>query len=72
MPTARRPRSAEACPGVEVLVTSAREGLGLDALRHHTRDRTVTLLGESGAGKSSLVNALLGEQVADDRRGPGR
>jgi ribosome biogenesis GTPase len=56
---------AAACPGVEVLVTSAREGVGLDALRDHTRDRTVTLLGESGAGKSSLVNALLGEQVAD-------
>jgi ribosome biogenesis GTPase len=56
---------AAACPGVDVLVTSAREGQGLDALRDHTRDRTVTLLGESGAGKSSLVNALLDEDVAD-------
>jgi ribosome biogenesis GTPase len=56
---------AAACPGVDVLVTSAREGQGLDALRDHTRDRTVTLLGESGAGKSSLVNALLGEDVAE-------
>jgi ribosome biogenesis GTPase len=55
----------EASPGVDVLVTSAREGLGLDALRDYTRDRTVALLGESGAGKSSLVNALLGEQVAE-------
>jgi ribosome biogenesis GTPase len=56
---------ADACPGVDVLVTSAREGEGLDELRDHTRDVTVTLLGESGAGKSSLVNALLGEEVAD-------
>jgi ribosome biogenesis GTPase len=54
-----------ACPGVDVLVTSAREGQGLDALRAHTHDKTVTLLGESGAGKSSLVNALLGEDVAE-------
>lgn len=51
-------------PGIEVLITSAREGIGLDALRERARDRTVTMLGESGAGKSSLVNALLGEDVA--------
>jgi ribosome biogenesis GTPase len=56
---------ADACPGVEVLLTSVREGEGLDELSAHTRDRTVTLLGESGAGKSSLVNALLGEDVAE-------
>jgi ribosome biogenesis GTPase len=56
---------SEACPGVEVLLTSAREGVGLDALRDHTRGRTVALLGESGAGKSSLVNALLGDEVAE-------
>ena len=60
----RRDAVGEACPGVEVLVTSAREGTGSTQLRDHTLDRTVTLLGESGAGKSSLVNALLGEDVA--------
>ncbi len=51
-------------PGIELLVTSAKEGVGLDALRLLARDRTVTMLGESGAGKSSLVNALLGAEVA--------
>lgn len=58
---------ADATPGVDVLVTSAIEGTGLDALRTIVRDRTVTMLGESGAGKSSLVNALLGEDVVATR-----
>src|SRR5262249_9598137 len=51
-------------PGLEVLVTSVREGVGLDALHTIVRDRTVTMLGESGAGKSSLLNALSGEERA--------
>jgi ribosome biogenesis GTPase / thiamine phosphate phosphatase len=51
-------------PGIDVVVTSALEGIGLDALRAIARDRTVTMLGESGAGKSSLVNALLGAEIA--------
>ncbi|HEX9969712.1 MAG TPA: ribosome small subunit-dependent GTPase A [Acidimicrobiales bacterium] len=66
---------AEAVPGVDVLVTSAREGLGLDALRALAADKTVTMLGESGAGKSSLVNALMGDDVAaigDVRRGDAK
>lgn len=54
----------EAHPGVEVLVASVKEGEGLEALRTVIGDRTVTLLGESGAGKSSIVNALLGAEVA--------
>jgi len=51
-------------PGVEVVITSVKEGEGLDDLRRIIGDRTVTLLGESGAGKSSIVNALLGSEVA--------
>jgi ribosome biogenesis GTPase len=51
-------------PDLDVLVTSALEGEGLDALRELVRDRTVTMLGESGAGKSSLVNALIGKGTA--------
>lgn len=51
-------------PGVEVLVTSVREEIGLDELRIRTAGHTVTLLGESGAGKSSLLNALLGTEAA--------
>ncbi len=51
-------------PGLDVILVSAVEGIGLDGLRHLARGRTVTMLGESGAGKSSLVNALLGADVA--------
>ena len=51
-------------PGLDVVVTSVQEGRGLDALRSLVAGRTVTLLGESGAGKSSLVNALVGAPVA--------
>lgn len=54
-------------PGLEVLVTSALEGVGLDAVRALVRNHTVTMLGESGAGKSSLVNALIGEGTAATR-----
>jgi ribosome biogenesis GTPase len=50
--------------GIEVIVTSVREGVGVGLLRAVARGKTVALLGESGAGKSSIVNALLGRDVA--------
>jgi ribosome biogenesis GTPase len=51
-------------PGLDVVVTSAHEAEGIDRLRALVRDKTVTMLGESGAGKSSLLNALMGHDVA--------
>ncbi|MEU9201336.1 ribosome small subunit-dependent GTPase A [Streptomyces sp. NPDC048332] len=53
---------AEVAPGVEVLVTSAATGEGLDVLAA-VLSGTVVLLGPSGAGKSSLGNRLLGEDL---------
>ena len=50
-------------PGIDVIVTSVNEGQGLDELRSLIGTDTVTLLGESGAGKSSIVNALLGSEI---------
>jgi ribosome biogenesis GTPase len=44
--------------GYEVLATSARSGLGLERLRRLCRDRETALAGQSGVGKSSLINAL--------------
>jgi len=50
-------------PGVATIPVSAWTGDGLDDLRAHLRPgTTAAILGSSGVGKSTLVNALLGEQ----------
>jgi ribosome biogenesis GTPase / thiamine phosphate phosphatase len=51
-------------PGTEVVAVSSRTGHGIQALARSLGRHTVVLLGESGAGKSSLLNALAGEEVA--------
>jgi ribosome biogenesis GTPase len=57
--------AAEAvAPGVDVRPMSALTGAGVAALAadHLTRGRTAVVLGSSGVGKSTLVNALLGSE----------
>ena len=44
--------------GYEVLAVSARTGEGVDALRERCRTGSSALVGPSGVGKSSLLNAL--------------
>lgn len=54
----------EAAPGVGVVVCSSVTGLGIDELRARLRSgMTMALIGASGHGKSSLVNALVGVEV---------
>ena len=63
--------------GAEVYAVSARTGEGLSELNQYMQPgQTVVFLGSSGVGKSSLVNALAGEELMptgeireDDARG---
>lgn len=70
-------RVAGVAPAVEVVPVAARRGDGLEAVRDLAAGgRTLALLGASGVGKSTLVNALVGVDVqrteevrAGDQRG---
>lgn len=57
-------RVERVAPGVNTHVVSARTGFGLNRLNAYLQPgKTVVFLGSSGVGKSSLVNALAGEEV---------
>lgn len=52
--------------GVHVYAVSSKTGAGLHALADYmTPGKTIVFLGSSGVGKSSLVNALAGEEIMD-------
>ncbi len=44
--------------GIPTLLTSAATGAGIERLRRHLKDRQTVVSGQSGVGKSSLLNAL--------------
>lgn len=58
-------RAAEkTAAGAAVFAVSAKTGIGIDALAEYLKPRkTIVFLGSSGVGKSSLVNALAGEEI---------
>ena len=58
----------DVAPGAEVVLTSVITGEGLDRLRALDRPgATLVVLGRSGAGKSSLINELSGDEVMPTR-----
>lgn len=44
--------------GYEIMEVSAKEGIGIDAIREKCKDRIVLFSGVSGVGKSSLIKAI--------------
>jgi len=61
--------------GYPTLFASAKRAHGLDQLNQHLADRTSVLVGQSGVGKSSIINHLLPHQTTQEgelTRGFGR
>lgn len=63
--------------GLPIVKVSAKDGSGLDDLRALIAGKTVVFTGHSGVGKSSLVNALFADELAETgdvggKRGQGR
>ena len=62
-PEPARAELAEVALGVPVLLANGLSGEGIDALREYAAgNSTLTFLGASGVGKSTIVNALLGDE----------
>ena len=62
-PEPARQALVEVALGVPVLLASGVSGEGIDAIRRYAEgNRTLTFLGASGVGKSTLVNALVGDE----------
>lgn len=58
--------TSRVAPGVKTLIVSSKTGYGMEELEPYLKKgKTLVFLGSSGVGKSSLVNALAGEEIMD-------
>lgn len=51
--------------GYKTIVTSAKENIGLDKLENEFRDCVSVLTGNSGVGKSSIINEFLSDSIIE-------
>lgn len=57
---------SHAAPGVPIHVISATQGVGLETLSSYLgTGKTIAILGSSGVGKSTLSNALSGQEILE-------
>lgn len=63
-PTPFKEEVEEIAKDVPIHLVSCEDETGIDELDHYTQPgKTVCLMGSSGAGKSSLVNAIVGDEI---------
>ncbi len=52
--------------GYKVIKTDAKKGIGVDELKENLKNKITAFSGNSGVGKSTLINSLLGESVTEE------
>jgi len=52
--------------GYKVILTSVKENEGIEEIKTFIKGKTIALVGNSGVGKSSLTNALLGNKIMEE------
>ena len=52
--------------GYTVIKTDAKNNVGVDKIKEHLQNNITAFSGNSGVGKSTLINSLLGKQIAEE------
>ena len=52
--------------GYTVIKTDAKNNVGVDKIKEHLKNNITAFSGNSGVGKSTLINSILGKQIAEE------
>ena len=52
--------------GYTVIKTDAKNNVGVDQIKKHLQNNITAFSGNSGVGKSTLINSILGKQIAEE------